>query len=105
VFNLYYFQSREGAEPDRKLAVPTLREQLQVTELELMSSGVRKTVHGRELLRRWHDWRRGDGEFEGQGSYEEALKALCLMYGRLAESGRQAPELYYEVMGVEKREA
>jgi hypothetical protein len=78
---------------------PALAELLRTTELEFMSSGVRRAVRGRDLLQRWWEWRRGVGEFEGQGSYKEATKALGLMTARLLT--RSDIDAYYDLMGRE----
>jgi hypothetical protein len=78
---------------------PSLAELLRDTELELMSSGVRRAVRGRDLLQRWWEWRRGVGAFEGQGRDEEATKALGLMTARLLE--RSEIDYYYGVVGRE----
>jgi len=77
VYGLY----RESAKSELAGIVdaPTVAELLGTTELEFMSGGVRKAVHGRELLQRWWEWRRSAGEFEGQDSNGEATKALGLM--------------------------
>lgn len=94
-----HLKSRNNAPPPIE-DVPTLPELLQTTELELMTNGVRRAVRGRDLLHRWWEWRRGVGEFEGQDSYLEAMKALALMTARLVPPS-VLPAVYYEVMGLE----
>jgi len=98
VYNLR-LQSRSNIPPTVADA-PTLPELLRTTELELIRSGVRKAVRGRDLLQRWWEWRRSVGEFEGQDSYEEATKALGRMTARLLERS-VLPHAYDEVMGLE----
>ena len=42
-------------------------------------AGVRRVVSGRDLMRRWIAWRREAGEYEGQGSHDQARDALRTM--------------------------
>lgn len=46
------------------------------SEAEVMSAGIRRVIHGRDLLQRWWSWRRETGEYEEQGSLEQAREAL-----------------------------
>jgi hypothetical protein len=63
------------------------------TDEELVSAGVVRVVHGRDLLQRWWSWRREIGEYAGQGSLDQARSALEGVIGLLApESG--LPETY-----------
>jgi hypothetical protein len=41
-----------------------------------MSAGIRRVIHGRDLLQRWWSWRRETGEYAGQGSLDQARDAL-----------------------------
>lgn len=54
-------------------ALPTW---LATQEARIMSAGAKRVVSGRDLMRRWTAWRRQSGEFEGQGSLDEARAAL-----------------------------
>jgi hypothetical protein len=45
-------------------------------EGEIMASGLRQVVKGRDLMRRWWAWRRETAEFEGQGNLVIASAAL-----------------------------
>jgi hypothetical protein len=45
-------------------------------EAEIVSSGLRRTVPGYALIRRWWSWRRECDEFEGQGTLRLAREAL-----------------------------
>jgi hypothetical protein len=42
----------------------------------IMSAGIVRAAYGRDLLQRWWSWRRETGEYEGQGSLEQAREAL-----------------------------
>jgi hypothetical protein len=46
-------------------------------EIQLVSSGLRQVVYGRDLLRRWWAWRRQTDEFQGQGTLDIARGALA----------------------------
>jgi len=48
-------------------------------EIQLVSSGLRQVVYGRDLLRRWWAWRRETDEFRGQGTLDVARGALSAM--------------------------
>lgn len=48
-------------------------------EDRIMMAGVRRVVSGRDLMRRWIAWRREAGEYEGQGSHDQARDALRTM--------------------------
>lgn len=45
-------------------------------ETTVVSAGVRRTVRGRSLVRRWASWRRETHEFAGQGSLTKAIFLL-----------------------------
>jgi hypothetical protein len=62
---------RLGSGSDRELVT-----NLNMVEGQVISAGVRQTIQGRELTDRWWMWRRQIGEFEDQGSREDAYDAL-----------------------------
>jgi hypothetical protein len=45
-------------------------------EAQIVSAGVERTVSGRDLMRRWMAWRRGEDEFQGQAGLNQAREAL-----------------------------
>jgi hypothetical protein len=49
---------------------------LDAAEDEIISAGLVQIVRGRELMRRWWEWRRQTEEFTDQGSREVAYQAL-----------------------------
>jgi hypothetical protein len=59
---------------------------------EIMSSGVRRVVQGREMVRRWWAWRREADEFVGQGSLDEARQALGAIADTLVIESNWPPE-------------
>jgi hypothetical protein len=62
---------RLGSGSDQDLVI-----NLNMAEGEVISAGVRRAVQGRELTERWWMWRRQIGEFETEGSRENAYNAL-----------------------------
>jgi hypothetical protein len=52
------------------------REFANQSEAEVMSAGIRRIIRGRDLLQHWWSWRRETGEYEGQGSLEQARESL-----------------------------
>jgi hypothetical protein len=71
----------EGNTPDPEMAaLPAVRGR----EVELVWSGLRHVVYGRDLLRRWWAWRRQTDEFRGQGTLPMARDALGNLYETLA---------------------
>ncbi|MHB8242653.1 MAG: hypothetical protein ACYDHN_11750 [Solirubrobacteraceae bacterium] len=63
----------------RHLARQSAKEMPQAIECyedQVMASGVRQVVSGRDLMRRWVAWRRQTDEYEGQGSLDQAVEAL-----------------------------
>jgi hypothetical protein len=67
-----YDRLSEGGEyPSREM--PRL---IEGHEDQIMVEGLRKAVNGRDLMRRWIAWRRESGEYEGQGSLDQAREAL-----------------------------
>jgi hypothetical protein len=49
---------------------------VETQESQIMSAGIKLVVTGRDLMRRWTAWRRGQDEFEGQGGLDQAREAL-----------------------------
>src|ERR1700735_4459789 len=62
--------SREHWRKHRNLNLP---ESIVTVETTFMSAGLRQTLYGRELVRRWASWRRETDEFAGQGGLTTAL--------------------------------
>jgi hypothetical protein len=60
-------------------------------EGEIVSAGLLQVVRGRELMRRWWEWRRETEEFTGQGSREVAYEALQEL-GQMLVPDRQVAE-------------
>lgn len=52
------------------------RELLVGVEAEILDKGLRTTIKGSDVLRRWWSWRRQIDEFEGAGSFDAARCAL-----------------------------
>ena len=76
------------------------RELASQSEDEVMSAGIRRVIHGRDLLYRWWSWRREAGEYAVQGSLDQARSALERVIGLLApELG--LPETYVALRGKE----
>jgi hypothetical protein len=61
--------------PQRDPEVP-LSESIVGVETTVMSGGLRRALHGRDLVRRWASWRREADEFAGQGGLTTALFLL-----------------------------
>src|ERR1700691_4830783 len=53
-----------------------ISEQIGEREEEIVTSGVRQVVEGRDLLRRWLAWRRETNQYAGQGTLDLAREAL-----------------------------
>jgi hypothetical protein len=53
---------------------------------EIVTSGLRKVIDGRDLMRRWWAWRRETDEFRGQGSLDIARNALRSLIETVAPS-------------------
>lgn len=62
-------------------------------EAIIVSGGLQRVVHGRELLRRWWSWRRQTDEFSGQGTVDIAREALREMNEKYAPE-RGLPDPY-----------
>jgi hypothetical protein len=56
--------------------VPVAEEMFRLEEAEVITAGVRRTVKGGDLTRRWWSWRRQTDEFIGQGSLDAARLGL-----------------------------
>jgi hypothetical protein len=54
------------------------------SETQLVSAGLSRVVHGRDLLQRWWSWRRETGEYAGQESLGHARDALRGIIGLVA---------------------
>jgi len=67
-------------------------------EADIISEGVRKHVVARELISRWMAWRQQTGEFEGQGSLEEARTPLAYLIHN-ATPGAAMPQSYIDLGG------
>lgn len=89
-----------NAAPDRPLAYREIPSQLRKSDFEVMESGVKKIVRGRELMRRWWAWRRELDEFEGQGNLGQAKEAVANLAGKLIPSERM-PYIYYDLRGMQ----
>jgi hypothetical protein len=68
----------------RGLSDPHSLEIARDSEASLVSAGVIRVVHGRDLLQRWWSWRRETGEYADQGSLDQARSALKGVIGLLA---------------------
>jgi hypothetical protein len=67
-------------------------------EGEIVSRGLHKRVSGRNLMHRWHEWRREAGAYADQGTLDLARDALAELAGLLAP--RDAlPESYTGLRG------
>lgn len=55
---------------------PTYIEAVRQSETSLMSSGLRRVVHGRDLVQRWWSWRRAAGEYADGGGLSQARESL-----------------------------
>lgn len=80
-----FTKSREAQLPDLR---PTV-------EGEILDAGVRRVVHGRDLMRRWVSWRQGRDEFAGQGSLVVAIGAAAKV-GELLIPRGSLPDDYLE---------
>lgn len=70
------------------------------SEVQLVSAGLSRIAHGRDLLQRWWSWRRETGEYTGQGSLNQARRALAGITELLApELG--LPETYLTLRTVD----
>lgn len=79
---------------------PRWAELIRQREVSLVSAGVSRVVHGRDLLQRWWSWRREAGEYADQGSLDQARYALEGIVGLMApEIG--LPEPYVALRSVE----
>lgn len=75
---------------------PAWNEVIRHSEVSLVSAGIMRVVHGRDLLQRWWSWRREVGKYASQGSLDQARSALEGVIGLLApELG--LPEAYVEL--------
>lgn len=58
-------------------------EAVRQSEAQLMSGGLRRVVHGRDLMQRWWSWRRETGEYAddrgGLNQARESLKDLIML--------------------------
>lgn len=85
------FSDKPPVVPD--IGTPDWLELSRRSEVQLVSAGLSRMVHGRDLLQRWWSWRREVGEYAGQGSLDQARDALENIIGLLApELG--LPETY-----------
>lgn len=91
---------REAIEPGPEKVRGTARI-VRKTELELIDSGVRKMVKGRELMRRWWLWRREMGDYADQGGLTQAKDALRDFVGLLIPA-ENMPGIYYDLQGQER---
>jgi|GEM_PF-5601878 len=71
-------------------------------EAEVMSGGIRRVIHGRELVRRWIAWRQESDEYAGHNGVGVARSALAGVITLLAP-GRPLPKEYVEL--VRKQDA
>jgi hypothetical protein len=73
-------------------------------ETEVMSGGIRRVVHGRELVRRWIAWRQGSDEYAGHNGIGVARSALAGVITLLTPE-RPLPQEYIELVRNQDAEA
>lgn len=66
---------------------------------EIVSSGLRRVIDGRNLLRRWWAWRRDTDEYAGQGAVDLSRDALHRMIETLSPD-LKLPESYVALRGL-----
>ena len=67
---------------------------------EIISSGLRRVIDGRDLLRRWWAWRRDTDEYAGQGALDLSRDALYTMIDTLSPDLKlRLPESYVALRG------
>jgi hypothetical protein len=66
-------------------------------EGQIVSAGLRKAVHGRDLIRRWVAWHRETDEYAGQNTLGVARSALAGLIGLLAPK-QPLPDAYLTLM-------